>query len=193
LLAHLGRGKPASILRRSSLFLRPRRRTFSKNSGRILVSWSAGAGHRFGFSIGSLDPIQSSVQPEHSRTPSWPQNILSNGGTWAIPNLFAASRLGVSPLPLLPPGACSQTSLAFAESSGAHSSHQVGVWPSIPINGGQPPAMVHLRSRNNGPNLIPSAERLDFCRRIIGSQRRNRNLRTDPRTGNRRNHRRTRK
>jgi hypothetical protein len=84
-------------------------------------------------------PIQSSVKPEHSRTPSWPQNILGNCGTWAIPNLFALSRLRVRPLPLLPPGACSKTSLAFAESSGARSSHQVGVWLSIPINGGQPP------------------------------------------------------
>jgi hypothetical protein len=33
-------------------------------------------------------PIQSSVKPEHSRTPSFPQNVLGNCGTWAIPNLL---------------------------------------------------------------------------------------------------------
>jgi hypothetical protein len=30
--------------------------------------------------------IQSSVKPEHSKTPSWPQNVLGYCGTWAIPN-----------------------------------------------------------------------------------------------------------
>jgi hypothetical protein len=28
-------------------------------------------------------PIQSSIQPEHSKTPSWPQNVLGNSTTWA--------------------------------------------------------------------------------------------------------------
>jgi hypothetical protein len=33
------------------------------------------------FPIDVLDSIQSSVKPEHSRTPSLPQNVLGNGGT----------------------------------------------------------------------------------------------------------------
>jgi hypothetical protein len=37
------------------------------------------------FAIDALDPIQSSVKPEHSRTPSFPQNVLGNCGTWARP------------------------------------------------------------------------------------------------------------
>jgi hypothetical protein len=28
-------------------------------------------------------PIQSSVKPEHSKTPSFPQNVLGHYGTWA--------------------------------------------------------------------------------------------------------------
>jgi hypothetical protein len=44
------------------------------------------------FSIDALDPIPSSVKPEHSKTPSLPQNVLGNCGTWAMPNL---SRLRV--------------------------------------------------------------------------------------------------
>jgi hypothetical protein len=34
------------------------------------------------FPIGALDTIQSSVQPEHSKTPSWQQNVLGNCGAW---------------------------------------------------------------------------------------------------------------
>jgi hypothetical protein len=64
----------------------------ASNLGRILVSWTAVAGHRLGFLIGALNTIQSSVKPEHSRTPSLQQNVLDNCGTWAIPNL---SRLRV--------------------------------------------------------------------------------------------------
>jgi hypothetical protein len=37
-------------------------------------------------------PIQGSAKPEHSKTSSWPQKVLGNCGTWAIPNL---SRLRV--------------------------------------------------------------------------------------------------
>jgi hypothetical protein len=33
------------------------------------------------FPIDVLDPIQSSVKPEHSKTPSFPQNVLGNYGT----------------------------------------------------------------------------------------------------------------
>jgi hypothetical protein len=33
------------------------------------------------FPIGALDPIQSSVKPEHSRTSSFPENVLGNCGT----------------------------------------------------------------------------------------------------------------
>jgi hypothetical protein len=40
-------------------------------------------------------PIPSSVKPEHSKTPSWPQNALGNCGTWAVPN---PSRLRMQPL-----------------------------------------------------------------------------------------------
>jgi hypothetical protein len=35
------------------------------------------------FSISAIDTIQSSVKPEHSRTPSLPQNVLGNCTTWA--------------------------------------------------------------------------------------------------------------
>jgi hypothetical protein len=35
------------------------------------------------FSISALDTIQSSVKPEHSRTPSLPQNVLGNCTNWA--------------------------------------------------------------------------------------------------------------
>jgi hypothetical protein len=60
---------------------------------RILLSWTAVAGHRFGFSPSKRSiPIPSSVKPEHSRTPSWPQNALGNCGTWTTPTL---SRLRV--------------------------------------------------------------------------------------------------
>jgi hypothetical protein len=31
-------------------------------------------------------PIPSSVKPEHSKTPSLPQKVLGNCGTWAVPN-----------------------------------------------------------------------------------------------------------
>jgi hypothetical protein len=41
----------------------------ASNSGQILVSWTAVAGHRLGFSIDALDPIQSPVKPEQSMTP----------------------------------------------------------------------------------------------------------------------------
>jgi hypothetical protein len=34
------------------------------------------------FPIGALDTIQSSVKPEHSRTPSLPQGVLGNCGAW---------------------------------------------------------------------------------------------------------------
>jgi hypothetical protein len=33
------------------------------------------------FPIGAFDSIQSSVKPEHSKTPSFPQNVLGNCGT----------------------------------------------------------------------------------------------------------------
>jgi hypothetical protein len=33
------------------------------------------------FPFGALDPIQSSVKPEHSKTPSLPQNVFGNYGT----------------------------------------------------------------------------------------------------------------
>jgi hypothetical protein len=58
----------------------------ASNSSRILVSCSAVAGHRFGFPIDALDPIQSSVNPEHFKTSSLPQNVFHNCGTWAIHN-----------------------------------------------------------------------------------------------------------
>jgi hypothetical protein len=45
------------------------------------------------FPIDALDSIQSSVKPEHSKTPSFPQNVLENCGTLS-PTLraFASSR-----------------------------------------------------------------------------------------------------
>jgi hypothetical protein len=40
--------------------------------------------------IDALDPIPSSVKPEHSKTPSWPQNVLGNCGTLS-PTLRASA------------------------------------------------------------------------------------------------------
>jgi hypothetical protein len=45
------------------------------------------------FPIDALDFIQSSVKPEHSRTPSLPQNVLGNYGTLSPTfRAFASSR-----------------------------------------------------------------------------------------------------
>jgi hypothetical protein len=58
------------------------------NPGRILVSWECGDWTPLWISPSTRSlPIQSSVKPEHSRTPSLRQNVLGNCGTWAIPNL----------------------------------------------------------------------------------------------------------
>jgi hypothetical protein len=42
------------------------------------------------FPVAALDPIQSSVKPEHSKTPSWPQSVLGNCGTLS-PTLRASA------------------------------------------------------------------------------------------------------
>jgi hypothetical protein len=44
------------------------------------------------FSISALDTIQSSVKPEHCKTPSLQQSVLGNRGIWTIAKL---SRLRV--------------------------------------------------------------------------------------------------
>jgi hypothetical protein len=57
----------------------------ASNLGRILVSWTAVAGHRLGFLIGALNTIQTSVKPAHSKTPSFQQNVLGNFETGRCP------------------------------------------------------------------------------------------------------------
>jgi hypothetical protein len=73
--------------------LRPQRQTFSKKiqAGALFLGVRR-LDTALDFSISALDTIQSSLKPEHSRTPSLQKNVLGNCGTWAIPNL---SRLRV--------------------------------------------------------------------------------------------------
>jgi hypothetical protein len=56
-----------------------------RTSRRVVVLGAQWLDTALDFPIGAFDPIQSSVKPEHSRTPSLPQNVLGNCGTWTIP------------------------------------------------------------------------------------------------------------
>jgi hypothetical protein len=74
LLAHLGDGNPRQPSECRLYFA-----TVTAGSWFLGLRWLDTA---LDFPIEALDPIQSSVKPEHSRTPSWQQNVFVNCGTW---------------------------------------------------------------------------------------------------------------
>jgi hypothetical protein len=111
------------------------------------------------FPVAALDLIQSSVRSEHSKTPSWPQNVLGNCGTLS-PTLraFAPSREipdpsfldcgGLTPLWIFPSSRSTPSKAPSSRSTPRHPHGHKTSWATVePYPQPSAPPRLRVRSR----------------------------------------------